>query len=208
MSYQTLSGEGRAEIIIKRSRFIGQALPVRSEAEARSAIEQIRAAHRDASHHCFAYKVGEVQRLSDDGEPGGTAGRPIYEVLERQGLSDALVVVTRHFGGILLGAGGLVRAYSQSAAAAVEAAGVARGENAVELRLSLEYSLLGRVQHLLEQRGGLKLSMDFTSEVVLTCRLHSDQADGFAADLAEASAGRVQVERLREVQVGPGLQVL
>ena len=117
MAYVTVQRHGQAEIIIKRSRFIANVAPVRSEAEARGFIERIRAEQSGANHNCFAFKAADAQRMSDDGEPSGTAGRPIFEVLDKQGLSDIVIVATRHFGGILLGAGGLVRAVLDISAA-------------------------------------------------------------------------------------------
>ncbi|MFZ5817601.1 MAG: YigZ family protein [Bacillota bacterium] len=206
MSYITVAGHGLAEVIIKRSRFIANVAPVTSEEEAWAFIQQVRAEHAEATHNCFAFKAGQVQRLSDDGEPSGTAGRPIFDVLEKQGLSDTVIVVTRYFGGILLGAGGLVRAYSQAAVAGVEAAGIQRAITAVDLRLRLEYALLGKVQHLLQQRGALTLQTEFGQEVILTCRLKQEQEAGLQADLAEASAGRILVEKVGERLVGGDLR--
>lgn len=208
MAYCTVRGPAEVEIIIKKSRFIAHVAPAKSEAEAWAFIEKIRAEHSEATHNCFAFKAGNVQRMSDDGEPSGTAGRPMFDVIDKQGLSDTVVVVTRYFGGILLGAGGLVRAYSQAAVAGVEAAGVATGLTAVELKLKLDYSLVGKVQYLLQQRGALTLDSEFGHEVAIICRLPVSEAEGLQGDLAEASAGRIRVEHLRELQVGADLQPL
>lgn len=206
MSYTTVAGRGLTEIIIKKSRFIANVAPVTSEEEAWAFIEEIRTQHAQATHNCFAFKAGSVQRMSDDGEPSGTAGRPIFDVLDKQGLSDTAIVVTRYFGGILLGAGGLVRAYSQAAVAGVEAAGLARAITAVDLRLKLDYGMLGRVQYLLQQKGALTLNTDFGQEVVIDCRLKIEQQADLQADLAEASAGRILVEKLGEQLVGGDLR--
>jgi uncharacterized YigZ family protein len=206
MAYITVQGPGQAEIIVKKSRFIASVAPARTDEEAWAFIEQIRGEHTDATHNCFAFKTGAGQRLSDDGEPSGTAGRPIFDVIDKQGLSDTVVVVTRYFGGILLGAGGLVRAYSQAAVAGVEAAGVATAVLAVDLRLSLDYPLVGKVQYLLEQRNALTLNTEFGQNVVIDCRLLAEQADGLEAALAEASAGRIKAERLQELQVAGNLR--
>jgi uncharacterized YigZ family protein len=195
-----------AEIPIKKSRFIANVAPARTDEEAWAFIAQIREEHKEATHNCFAFKAGANQRLSDDGEPSGTAGRPIFDVIDKQGLSDTVVVVTRYFGGILLGAGGLVRAYSQAAVAGVEAAGIATAVVAADLRISLDYALVGKVQYLLEQRNALTLNTDFGQNVVIDCRLLASEADGLEAAVAEASAGRVKVERLREVQVAANLK--
>jgi uncharacterized YigZ family protein len=206
MAYITVQGPGQAEIIVRKSRFIASVAPARTDEEAWVFIEQIRGEHRDATHNCFAFKAGAGQRLSDDGEPSGTAGRPIFDVIDKQGLSDTVVVVTRYFGGILLGAGGLVRAYSQAAVAGVEAAGVATAVLAVDFRLSLDYPLVGKVQYLLEQRNALTLNTEFGQNVVIDCRLLAEQADGLEAALAEASAGRIKAERLQELQVAANLR--
>jgi uncharacterized YigZ family protein len=204
--YTTVAGHGQAEIIIRKSRFIANVAPVTSEEAAWEFIERIRAEHADATHNCFAFKAGASQRMSDDGEPSGTAGRPIFEVLEKQGLSDTCIVVTRYFGGILLGAGGLVRAYSQAAVAGVEAAGLAEAIAAVDLRLRVDYSLLGKVQYLLQQAGALTLGSEFEQEVRLDFRIRADQRPGVEAALAEASAGRIVLESLGERLVGYDLR--
>lgn len=205
MTYATVAGHGQAEILIKKSRFLANVAPVTSEGEAWAFIARVRSEHAEATHNCFAFKAGSAQRMSDDGEPSGTAGRPIFEVLDKQGLFDTVVVVTRYFGGTLLGAGGLVRAYSQAAVAGVEAAGTARAIPAADLRLKLDYSLLGKVQYLVQQRGALILNTEFGQEVVLDCRLKAEQQEGFESDLADASAGRILVEKLGERLVGGDL---
>ncbi|MEW8978076.1 MAG: YigZ family protein [Symbiobacterium sp.] len=206
MPYRTVAGRGQAEIVIRKSRFIANVAPVTSEAEAWAFINAIRTEHKEATHNCFAFTAGGVQRMSDDGEPSGTAGRPIFEVLEKQGLSDTAIVVTRYFGGILLGAGGLVRAYSQAAVAGVEAAGVTEGIPAVDLRIRIDYALLGKVQYLLQQRGALTLDSQFGEAVVLDFRVRAADQATVTAELQEASAGRIEVEEIGTVLVGPDLR--
>jgi len=204
--YRTVAGRGQAEIVIRKSRFIANVAPVTSEAEAWAFINAIRTEHKEATHNCFAFTAGGVQRMSDDGEPSGTAGRPIFEVLEKQGLSDTAIVVTRYFGGILLGAGGLVRAYNQAAVAGVEAAGVTEGIPAVDLRIRIDYALLGKVQYLLQQRGALTLDSQFGEAVVLDFRVRAADQATVTAELQEASAGRIEVEEIGTVLVGPDLR--
>lgn len=206
MAYTTVTGRGLAEIIIKKSRFIAHVAPVTSEEGAWAFIEEIRTQHAEATHNCFAFKAGTVQRMSDDGEPSGTAGRPIFDVLDKQGLSDTVIVVTRYFGGTLLGAGGLVRAYSQAAVAGVEAAGIARAIPAVDLRLRLDYALLGKVQYILQQRGALTLQTEYGQEVLVECRVKAEQQSDLESDLADASAGRILVEKAGEHLVGGDLR--
>lgn len=208
MAYQTVAKPALVEIVIRKSRFLGHVAPVKSEEDAWAFIERIRIEHKEATHNCFAFKVGAVVRMSDDGEPSGTAGRPIHDVIDKQNLSDVAVVVTRYFGGILLGAGGLVRAYSQAAVAAVDAAGIARGVVAADLKIQLDYSLVGRVQYLLQQHNAVTLKSDFGREVSITCRLLAADAPALESDLAEASAGRIRAENLGELQVGADLNPL
>lgn len=206
MSYRTVAGRGQTEIIIRKSRFIANVAPAPTEEAAWAFINEIRTAHPEATHNCFAFRSGSAQRMSDDGEPSGTAGRPIFEVIDKQGLSDVAIVVTRYFGGILLGAGGLVRAYSQAAVAGVEAAGVTSGITAVDLRVRVDYGLLGKVQYLLQQRAALVLDTQFEQEVALTFRVPADQQGAVEAEVAEASAGRARVEKVGERLVGADLQ--
>ncbi|HLO04404.1 MAG TPA: YigZ family protein [Symbiobacteriaceae bacterium] len=208
MGYKSVRGPAQTEIVIKRSRFIAHVAPVSTEAEAVAFIQRIRTEHAEATHNCYAYKAGNAVRLSDDGEPSGTAGRPIFDVIEKQAISDVCVVVTRYFGGILLGAGGLVRAYSQSAAAGVEAAGVAETVPALDLRLTLDYGLVGKVQYLLEQVGALTLDSQYGHEVTVDCRILGAWEADLLAQLQDLSAGRIQVERLRELNVGGDLRPL
>jgi uncharacterized YigZ family protein len=208
MAYKSVRGPAQTEIVIKKSRFIAHVAPVSTEEEAVQFINRIRQEHAEATHNCFAYKAGTSVRLSDDGEPSGTAGRPIFDVIEKQGISDVCVVVTRYFGGILLGAGGLVRAYSQAAAAGVELAGVAETVPALDLRLHLDYSLVGKVQYLLEQVGALTLDSQYGHDVAIDCRILAAWEADLTGQLQDLSAGRIQVERLRELNVGGDLRPL
>jgi uncharacterized YigZ family protein len=206
VAYTTVQRHGQSEIIVKRSRFIVNVAPIQSEADARNFVQRIRGEHGDANHNCFAFKAGGVQRMSDDGEPSGTAGHPIFDVLDKKGLSDTVIVVTRYFGGILLGSGGLVRAYSQAAVAGVEAAGVATAVLAVELMITAQYSLVGKVQYLLSHYGALTLDSRFGHNVSITCRVPAAAVDRLEGELAEASSGSVCTERLAQIMVGADLQ--
>ena len=151
MHYTTVWQHGVDEHVEKKSRFIGQAWPITSEEQARAIIEQTRKEYWNASHNVFTYRVGDVQRFTDDGEPSGTAGKPMLDVLLGRDLQNVLVIVTRYFGGTLLGAGGLVRAYTKGAQIAIEAAGVI--EKAVYYRydLPMEYTRLGKMQYAMGQ---------------------------------------------------------
>ena len=193
--YVTLGGEGTAAIEEKRSEFIGCAAHVQNEAEAQDFVRRIKAKHHDARHNVFAYVLGDtVQRYSDDGEPQGTAGIPVLDVLRKSGVTDACIVVTRYFGGILLGAGGLVRAYTAAAKAALDAAGTLTMERRAELRLRLSYADYQKLSAKLDALGAVTDAVDFGSEVTLDVALKVAEKDRFADAVRELFAGRVPVE--------------
>ena len=153
-SYLTVSGSSREEVVISKSRFIGYASPCADESEAVSFLQRIRDEHKTATHHCYAYIIGQnsgIMRYSDDGEPGGTAGMPIMDVMRLKGIVNCCVVVVRYFGGVLLGTGGLVRAYTQSAQAALDSAGIARMELTTEEYCELPYSVWDRFRYEAER---------------------------------------------------------
>ena len=193
MAYRTVKQPGEAELIIKRSRFIGRCFPVADEQEALRLLEQVRRQHWDATHNCYAYSVGvsgACARYSDDGEPSGTAGLPMMEALRRSGVTDALVVVTRYFGGILLGAGGLVRAYSAAAAAAVRSAGEVEMRECVRLSLETPYPLWGRVEPLLRERAQLD-EVRYEAAVHAAAWVRQEQSDALVRALIDRTDGRV-----------------
>ena len=193
MAYRTVKQPGEAELVIKRSRFIGRCFPVADEQEALRLLEQVRRQHWDATHNCYAYSVGgsgACARYSDDGEPSGTAGLPMMEALRRSGVTDALVVVTRYFGGILLGAGGLVRAYSAAAAAAVRSAGEVEMRECVRLSLETPYPLWGRVEPLLRERAQLD-EVRYEAAVHAAAWVRQEQSDALVRALIDRTDGRV-----------------
>lgn len=193
MAYRTVKQPGEAELVIKRSRFIGRCFPVADEQEALRLLEQVRRQHWDATHNCYAYSVGvsgACARYSDDGEPSGTAGLPMMEMLRRSGVTDALVVVTRYFGGILLGAGGLVRAYSAAAAAAVRSAGEVEMRECVRLSLETPYPLWGRVEPLLRERAQLD-EVRYEAAVHAAAWVRQEQSDALVRALIDRTDGRV-----------------
>lgn len=193
MAYRTVKQPGEAELVIKRSRFIGRCFPVADEQEALRLLEQVRRQHWDATHNCYAYSVGvsgACARYSDDGEPSGTAGLPMMETLRRSGVTDALVVVTRYFGGILLGAGGLVRAYSAAAAAAVRRAGEVEMRECVRLSLETPYPLWGRVEPLLRERAQLD-EVRYEAAVHAAAWVRQEQSDALVRALIDRTDGRV-----------------
>ena len=189
--YKTIAGPATAEHIEKRSRFIGLAAPVREEAEALAMLEDARARHPDANHNCYAYilRSGNIQRCSDDGEPQGTAGLPILEVVRRREMQDVIVVVTRYFGGTLLGAGGLIRAYSQGAALALDAADVLEMRLCTLAAIELPYHSYGKLQNLLAAFGAAVLEENFGENVSLRFRIAGERFPALQKEIAEMSAG-------------------
>jgi uncharacterized YigZ family protein len=165
-TYQTVGEFGEKEIIIQKSRFICRAKQVHTEEEAAQFIQEVSKKHWDATHNCYAYLITEtVQKSSDDGEPAGTAGRPILEVIHAKELLYTVIVVTRYFGGIKLGGGGLVRAYSQGASAAIEAAGIVKRVMHQEVILTFDYPFMGKMEHELRHTSYLLETPQFTEHV-------------------------------------------
>ncbi len=199
-SFRVPKGFGRCEDIVNKSRFIGRVWPVTTEAEALGLLKGIREAEREASHHVFAYRLRDegVMRYSDDGEPSGTAGLPLMEAFLRQDIYNFLCISTRYFGGVLLGAGGLVRAYARSGSNALGAAGVAVMRLWTELRLSCPYALFERVKLELAERAALITQTDYGAEVSLLFSLPADQTEPCRLALSELSAGALAPERLRD----------
>src|SRR5690625_3762827 len=151
-SYFTVKKEGSAEVMIKKSRFIGYVKRVETEEDAQAFIQSIKKKHHDATHNCSAYMIGEhdqIQKANDDGEPSGTAGVPILEVLKKQGLKDTAVVVTRYFGGIKLGAGGLIRAYGSTTSQAIQTTGIVKRQLMQGFTVVVDYTLLGKLENSL-----------------------------------------------------------
>lgn len=195
-SYRTVRQEGCGEYEVKRSRFLCYVRPVKTPEEAQAFIAEVKQKHWDARHNCSAYRLreGNLKRFSDDGEPQGTAGMPILDVLEKQDVTDVCVVITRYFGGILLGAGGLVRAYSHSASLALEAGEVVEMIPCVEGKLTCDYTLYGRIPALLAECEGKETGTDFTDQVTVRFRLPEDNLDSFQSKLTEFSSGKVRAE--------------
>jgi uncharacterized YigZ family protein len=200
--YRIPARHGESLLEAKGSLFYGRATRVESEAEVHVLLAEARTAHPEANHHAFAYRIGsdgDVARFSDDGEPGGTAGRPMMEVLLREQLVYAAVVVSRHFGGTLLGVGGLVRAYGGAATAAVRDAGAAEMRPHVRLRVTLDYALLGALQQEIRRSRLGQPEEEFAAEVAVTLPVPLEQIDAFRARVIDLSAGRARIEQLETV---------
>lgn len=197
-SYKTVKNAAEAEVVEKKSRFIGKAFPVQTEEEVRGILERVRRECWDASHNCYAYRVGfepEIARFSDDGEPGGTAGLPMMNVLQGEGVQNVLVIATRYFGGTLLGTGGLVRAYTESARIALDAAGIIRREQLREYILTMEYTALGRLQYALGKRGFVTEKTEFSDKVTVHLNIPLPREEEFTALVIEESDGKLSPER-------------
>ena len=200
--YRTVRADSETEYVINRSRFIGRCFPVSEEAQALAILERIRKQHWDATHNCFAYRLKSgAARYSDDGEPQGTAGLPMMEVLKKRDLYDLLVISTRYFGGILLGAGGLVRAYTRSTSDAVDAAGLMDMLPCTGFRLRVEYPYWNGVQSVFERFGALDHA-DYSDAIDCVFRCRSDRADAFLKALTERTEGRVQAHPFEEGYFG------
>ena len=202
--YYIPTASSETEFVEKRSRFIGHVWRVGSEEEARARIEETRKKHYDARHNCWCYiiKDGPV-RYSDDGEPQGTAGQPMLNVFQREGVVNACCVVTRYFGGILLGAGGLVRAYTQSAKDALDAAGISVVRRWVAMEVPCSYAQFEAMRREVAAFDGVVEGVDYGSDVVLSALLPEERAEAFAAHVLDATAGTVEVleagEQLKDV---------
>ncbi|WP_303826122.1 YigZ family protein [Ruminococcus flavefaciens] len=201
MNYLTISENAKASFIEKRSEFIGYISPVRTNDEAVAFINSIKSEHRKARHNVYAYILREdnISRYSDDGEPQGTAGVPVLDVLKKRGLTDVCVVVTRYFGGILLGGGGLVRAYSHAASLACDAAHIMDMCLCHRLKITADYGMYGKISYLLPNYDTITVSSDFGSDVVLEILVLSEKLDALTKDLTEVTNGTAKLEDLGEL---------
>ena len=207
--YYVPTAPSETEFVEKRSRFIGRVKPVETEEEARAFVEEVRRRHHDARHNCWCYllREGNVLRYSDDGEPQGTAGQPMLGVFEKEGVTNLVCVVTRYFGGVLLGAGGLVRAYTQSAKDALDGAGISVVRRWVELLLPCSYAQYERVKLETESFGGVVAEADYGADIALTVLLPEEKAEAYLAHLLDVTAGTVEGmvcgERFQAVPLRP-----
>lgn len=203
-NYRTVAGYGQAGIEINKSRFIAYVNRAETEAEAGGFIAKIKKQHWDATHNCSAYIAGEQdqwQKADDDGEPGGTAGRPMLEVIKKTALKHTVVVVTRYFGGVKLGAGGLMRAYGKAAGQGLRAAGLIERTLHTRIAAELEYSVQGTVENSLRLQSVIVAEKAFTDKVILTVLQPSGQEAALENQLRDWTAGRVVLRRLGECYV-------
>ncbi len=199
-SYRTLEKAASDEFTVKKSRFIGYAAPVQTNEEAVEFINSIKAKHRDARHNVYAYclREGHIRRYSDDGEPQGTAGIPVLDVLLKENLTDCAVVATRYFGGVLLGANGLVRAYTQTAKIGIEKAGIITVALCFTASVTCDYNFYGRLQTIICEHGGIVEDVDFSENVCLSFRIPSDSFEQLDAAVFDKSRGKIRCKKLGE----------
>lgn len=196
--YRMVLEGGQAELVEKKSRFIANVRPVESEAEAVAFIDEMKKKYWDARHNCSAFVIGtkaELTRCSDDGEPSGTAGRPMLEVLLGEGVRNVAVVVTRYFGGVLLGTGGLVRAYSGAVQEGLRSSVILTRQSGVRLEIRTDYTDLGKIQYLMGQEQIPTLASDYTDSVYLEALVPVRQLESFCNALTEGTAGKVSLTK-------------
>ena len=187
---------GNGEITEKKSRFIADVFNISSEAEATAYINEVKKKYWDARHHCFAYVIGENNeqaRFSDDGEPSGTAGKPILDILLASEIRDCLIVVTRYFGGTLLGTGGLIRAYQSAAKAGIAGSRVMEAEEGIRLSLDVDYSQLGRLQYICAERSVIYLDTVYADVIHMELLVRSMEADSLIHEITEQFSGTLQI---------------
>ncbi len=200
-SYKTLGKYTAEEYIVKKSRFIGYAKPVKSEQDAIAFVEEIKKKHWDATHNVYAYSIkeGGIKRFSDDGEPQGTAGMPVLNVITQEDITDCVVVVTRYFGGILLGGGGLVRAYSHSAKLAVDGAGIVTLVPWIVLSINCDYNLYGKIETLIRDINGVISDTSFTDSVTVTFKIEKEHEHQFSKKLSDLTNGKTDYSFVEEI---------
>ncbi len=201
MKYITVKSPAESSYIEKRSEFIGHISPAKTNEDAINFINHIKENNRKARHNVYAYilRDGNISRYSDDGEPQGTAGIPVLEVLRKNNLTDVCCVVTRYFGGILLGGGGLVRAYSHSTALAIEAAEVLKMYKCSELILSLSYDLYGKITYIFSDYEIKQINSDFSDGVKITARVKSELEKPFCNKLTDITFGKIKINKTAEI---------
>ena len=201
LPYKVLQKGGSGEIVEKKSRFIATLSPVETEEEAFAFIEEMKKKYWDARHNCSAFVLGErgqLTRCSDDGEPAGTAGKPMLEVLLASGVRNAAAVVTRYFGGTLLGTGGLIRAYTQAVQEGLKASDIVTMRYSTELSVTTDYNGIGRIQYILGQKGLPVMEAEYTDAVWLKLVVPYEEEEQLCKELTEATAGKVKLEKIKK----------
>ncbi|MBC8590736.1 YigZ family protein [Wansuia hejianensis] len=203
-NYRTIFSYGCDEIIINKSKFIGYAMPINTEEEALEFIEQIKTKHRDATHNVYAYVVGEnsnIQRFSDDGEPSGTAGIPALEVIKKEELKNVVVVVTRYFGGIKLGGGGLIRAYTRGAKIGLESGKIVHMIVHRQLNITMDYHIYGKMENYLVSNGYLIDNVIFDEKVNIEIHIKVSELSEFKKNIIDIANGNIKIDELDDVHL-------
>jgi uncharacterized YigZ family protein len=211
--YRTVHKFGRDEIIINKSRFIGYTMPIESEKDALDFIDKIKTEHRDATHNVYAYVLGEsnnVQKFSDDGEPSGTAGIPVLEVIKKEDLRNVVVVVTRYFGGIKLGAGGLIRAYTKGAKIGLEAGIIVEKVLHHKLKVRISYSLYGMMENFLNTQGYIVDDIQYDDAVNIYVYVKFSEVERFINTVRDMTSGNADIEDIGEeyISIKDGKRIL
>lgn len=201
-NYRTIYTDGEGEITEKKSRFIATVRLVEKEEDALAFIEEMKKKYWDARHNCYAYSIGEHReftRCSDDGEPSGTAGRPMLDVILGEDIYNVAVVVTRYFGGVLLGTGGLVRAYSGVVQEGLRASTVIEKHHGISMAVSADYTMVGKLQYIAAENGLPILDTEYTDRVMMHLLIPADQVGRVDKIITEATSGRVKMEKEKEL---------
>lgn len=191
-NYKTIGKRGQDEFVINKSRFIGYAAPVRTEEEAVDFIEEIKKKHKDATHNVSAYVIGKesnIQRFSDDGEPSGTAGIPVLEVLKKEEIRNAVVVVTRYFGGVKLGGGGLIRAYTKASKIAIDASIIVTMKKFNLVSMDIQYTAYGKIENYFMENGYIPDNINYLEDVNIDIYVSKDVYKSFIEDLMDITSG-------------------
>ena len=201
--YFVAENRGHGEVVEKKSRFISHVIPVASEEEALELIEGLKKEYWDARHNCYAFVVGannEVQRFSDDGEPQGTAGKPILEVLLNKNVHNTLILVTRYFGGTLLGTGGLIRAYGQAAVEGLNDTDILKVCDGVSFKLVVDYESIGKIKYNMVQFGVGDATEDYGEDITLEIKMKKDDFEKFKTSVIDATSGKAEFKDIEECE--------
>lgn len=197
--------DGSAQITEKKSRFIGDVYNIENEEDALYYINETKKKYWDARHHCYAYIIGnnnEIKRFSDDGEPSGTAGKPILDVLDKSGIANCLIIVTRYFGGTLLGTGGLIRAYSEAAKSGIEASGIMEVKKGIQAQIDADYNSFGKIQYMCMERNIIITDTEYGENVHINMIIEESEYAHFQKAVADAFAGRLEIVKNDNVIFG------
>lgn len=203
-NYLTVKKDGVHEILIQKSRFIGYVTRAESEEEAQNFIQSIKKKHHDATHNCSAYMIGEnnqIQKANDDGEPSGTAGVPMLEVLKQMNLKDTAVVVTRYFGGVKLGAGGLIRAYGNATSEVIREVGIVKRQRMQGFDITVDYTLLGKIENELRQSEYILDNIEYVEHVICSVFVQVDLVEAFVEWMINITNNQADIKETKQAYI-------